>query len=419
MARPNAGTVYLVYGAAGSFFFRMMATIFSVFLILRLGLSPLQLVLMGTALEASYFLFELPTGIVADTTSRKLSVVIGLIGTGVGFLVLAFATTFWMALLSQVVWGVFATFQSGADVAWVTDEVGEEAAHSYYLREGQIGHVASVVGIAASVGLAVVDLRLPIVVAGVGTIAIGVAMLFLMREDHFVPRPRAEGERLHHGLISTFKEGVRAVRAHHVLLLILATAMLHGASTEGFDRLSDLHLLVDVGLPSFAGLNQVLWFGVLDGVALLFGLAAITYVKRKTHLGGHRHVARMLMWIDIVLVVVVVVFGLTASFAVALVAFWFVGALRSMREPIFIGWINQGLDPQTRATINSMGSQADAVGQSAGGPALGVIANRSVPISIVISGLVQLPSVLLYVRAIRRGTVGTVAPSKETLELQE
>ena len=68
--------------------FRFAATIFSVFLILRLGLSPLELVLLGTVLEVSYFLFEVPTGVVADTVSRKLSVVVGLVGTGVGFLLL-------------------------------------------------------------------------------------------------------------------------------------------------------------------------------------------------------------------------------------------------------------------------------------------------------------------------------------------
>ena len=97
-------------------------------------------------------------------------------------------------------------------------------------------------------------------------------MAFLMTEERFIPRPRAQGEGLHDGLAEKFRQGVRQARAHPILLLILATAALHGASTEGFDRLADLHLLRDVGLPSFAGLDRVLWFGVIDGVALLPGL---------------------------------------------------------------------------------------------------------------------------------------------------
>jgi DHA3 family tetracycline resistance protein-like MFS transporter len=375
---------------------------------------------MGTVLETSYFLIEVPTGVVADTVSRKLSVVVGLIGTGMGFLLLGIATTFWMAALSQVVWGIFATFTSGADVAWMTDEVGEERARDAYVRGEQFDHVASLVGIGASVGLAVINLRLPILLAGVGFIGLGVAMAFLMSEERFTPRPRGEGERIHHGLAATFKDGVGQARAHHILLLILAVAALHGASTEGFDRLADLHLLTDVGLPSFAGLDQVLWFGLLDGVALLLGLGAITLLRRRMHLIGHARIARFLMVTDVAIVIGMVTFGLAGPLWLALGAFWLVGGLRSVREPVFTAWINQGLDPATRATINSMGTQSDAVGQAVGGPALGVIANRSVPTSLVVSGLISLPSVLLYLRAIGRGTVGTVAPpEEEELRLEE
>ena len=49
-------------------------------------LNPLQLVLLGTALEGSVFLFEIPTGVVADVYSRRLSVIIGYTLVGFGML---------------------------------------------------------------------------------------------------------------------------------------------------------------------------------------------------------------------------------------------------------------------------------------------------------------------------------------------
>ena len=70
------------------------------------GLDPLQMVLVGTVLELSVFLFEIPTGVVADVVSRKLSVVVGHAMMGLGFLVLALWPTFTVILLSQVIWGV-------------------------------------------------------------------------------------------------------------------------------------------------------------------------------------------------------------------------------------------------------------------------------------------------------------------------
>jgi len=89
-----------------------------------------------------------------------------------------------------------------------------------------------------------------------------------------------------------------------------------------------------------------------------------------------------------------------------------------VREPVFTAWINQGLDAKTRATINSVGGQADAIGQAAGGPGIGLIARSvSVPTALVVSGLLRLPALFLYARAIRRGTVGTLAPGEIDDEL--
>ena len=413
-----ATTVYLMFMAADGFLLHLTTVVFSVFLIVEIGLDPLRLVLMGTILEASFLLFEVPTGVVADTVSRRLSVIVGVAGSGLGFLLLGASTSFLMAGLSQVVWGVFATFVSGADVAWLTDEVGEERAREYYVRGDQLWNLASLAGIAASVALASIDLRLPIIVCGVGSIVLAGTLAVVMPEEHFRPRDRKEGERLHQGLVATFRAGLTQVRAHHVLLLIIAVAAVHGASTEGFDRLADFHILRDIGLPPLGGLNRVVWFGILDGVALVIGVIGLQVLRRRTHLVGHVHVARLLAAIDLVLIAGVVVFAVAGSFWLAVAAFWLVSALRNVRRPIFTAWINQGLDPATRATINSMASQADAVGQAGGGPVLGVIANRaSVPWALAVSGLLRAPALLLYAVAIRRGTVGTAVPVNAELEL--
>ena len=417
--RQNAATAYAIYSAGDGFLFRMIFTIYSIFVVLTLGFTPFQLVLLGTILEGTYLLCEVPTGVVADTVSRRLSVVIGLVGSGLAFALLGVAHSFLVAAISQVLWGVFASFQSGADVAWLTDELGEEEARPHYLRGSQISNVAALAGIVVGVALATIDYRLPIVAAGLALVVFGVAMLFVMPEDGFTPRPRAEGARVHTGMVTTFTEGIRQVRAHHVLFLILGTAALHGASTEGFDRLADFHILKDIGLPEIGNLNRIVWYALIDGVALLLGIVGLATVRRRTHLNGHAHVARLLRVIDLVLIGGVVVFGLAGVFWLAVVMMWLVIAVRNVREPIFDAWVNQGLDPATRATVNSMGSQSDAIGQAAGGPALGVIGNASVPAALVVSGLLRLPALLLYARAIKRGTVGTAQPTEDALELEE
>src|ERR1044072_6411581 len=131
--RQNAATAYAIYVAGDGFLFRMIFTVASIFVVLSLCFTPFQLVLLGTILEGTYLLCEIPTGVVADTISRRLSVVIGLVGSGIAFALLGFAASFAIAAASQFLWVVFASFQSGADVAWLTDELGEEASRPHYL----------------------------------------------------------------------------------------------------------------------------------------------------------------------------------------------------------------------------------------------------------------------------------------------
>lgn len=309
MHRPHPRTTYLIYVLADGFSFRLMGTIFSVFLIVDLDLNPLQLLLMGTALEATYLVFEVPTGVVADTISRRLSVVVGLAGAGLAFILLSVSPSFGWAIVSQILWGVFATFTSGADVAWLTDELGEDVARPLYLHFDQYWMVGALAGIGASVALATIDLRLPIFSSGVGLLLLSLFMAVSMSERGFRPRTRPPDERLYTSFTTTFRDGVREVRARHVLLLILAVAALHGASTEGFDRLADFHLLRDIGLPSIGRLDPVVWFGVLDAAAMLLGIGALAIMKRRVHLVGHAAVAKLLMIIDASLITAAVVFA--------------------------------------------------------------------------------------------------------------
>ena len=417
--RRSARTVYLTYEAGFGAMTRVMWTTYIVFAVVELGLDPLQLVLLGTVLETSYLLCEIPTGVVADVVSRRLSVVIGVFGSAVAFFVLAASPGFGLAIVSQILYGVFATFTSGADVAWITDEVGEEEAHRLFLVAGQAWHLAALGGIVVGVALAVVDLRLPIYVGASGIALLGLWMAFAMPEEHFVKHERAAGEGRTSHMRRTFRDGIAEVRRHPVLWMILLVALLYGMSSEGWDRLGDLHVLTGMGLDPAGGIRTLVWFGVLEAVSLALGFALITVVKRRTHLEGHAHVARILALLDLGMFLAVIAFAATDLLGIALLMSWTVGGIRSVREIIFTAWVNQGLDPSTRATVNSMATQVHAVGEASAGPVLGTIANRSVPLGLVVSGVLRLPALLLYRRAITRGTVGTTTPADESLGLAD
>ena len=85
------------------------------------------------------------------------------------------------------------------------------------------------------------------------------------------------------------------------------------------------------------------------------------------------------------------------SFYAVLACFWFVGALRSAYDPLITAWLNRLFPDSARATLFSMYGQADAVGQAAGGPVIGVIARQlGIGIALSFSALILLPALPLY-----------------------
>src|SRR2546421_2178027 len=162
-----------------------------VYFVKTVGMSPLQLVLVGTFMELTVFVFEVPTGIVADVYSRRLSTVIGTLVMGLAIVFVGSVPEAWAVILGWSVWGFGYTFTSGATDAWLADEIGVENVRPVYLRSAQFSRVVALVAIAASVALGLVSLRLPVVVGGAVIAAVGVVLALAMPETGFRPAPRA------------------------------------------------------------------------------------------------------------------------------------------------------------------------------------------------------------------------------------
>src|SRR5512139_2177898 len=124
-SKSTAYSVYLFSEFTIAVLFSMMFSVDSVYQVELVGLNALQLVLVGSTLELSAFLFEVPTGVVADVFSRRLSIIVGMFIMGAGFVVEGSFPFFAPILLAQVIWALGYTFTSGATEAWIADEVGE------------------------------------------------------------------------------------------------------------------------------------------------------------------------------------------------------------------------------------------------------------------------------------------------------
>jgi DHA3 family tetracycline resistance protein-like MFS transporter len=311
----------------------------------------------------------------------------------------------WAVIAGWSLWGFGYTFTSGAADAWLADEIGADNVRPVYLRSAQISRIVALVAIAVSVGLGLVALWLPIVVGGCVIIATGVLLALVMPETGFAPAPREELEGAFRAMVRTGRTGASLVRRTPVLLLILGISASWGAWSEGYDRLSEAHVIRDVGLPSFFGLSFVVWFGLIYAMSLLLSLFVARPANRRLEQAKQLTVTKTLLGLNVALIATVVVFGLAGMFWLAVLAMLLTNVARSLAMPLFWSWLNQSIsESRVRATVISIANQADAVGQWTGGPAIGGIGNAFGMRAALVTGAFLLsPALALYSRTLRRG----------------
>ena len=122
-------------------------------------------------------------------------IVIGVVLIGCSYFLEGWIPTFWAALVSQVFWGLGYTFTSGATEAWITDEIGEDAVGPVFLRGRQMWLAGSLIGTLGCVTLGVVHVQLPMILAGVGMVALAAVMVLVMPERHMRVTPATERTR--------------------------------------------------------------------------------------------------------------------------------------------------------------------------------------------------------------------------------
>ncbi len=405
MRRADPTRVWYLMRAGSAFGDTIVWVLAPVYFVQTVGMSPLQLVLVGTFMELTVFLFEVPTGIVADVYSRRLSIVIGLFVMGAAIVFVGSVPEAWAVIAGWSVWGFGYTFTSGAADAWLADEIGVDKVRPVYLRSAQVSRVVALIGIGISVALGLVEVWLPIVVGGCVIAATGIVVMFLMPETGFAPAPREEMEGAVRTMARTGRTGARLVRQTPLLLLILGISASWGAWSEGYDRLSEAHIIRDVGLPSFFGLSFIVWFGLIYAASLLLSIFVARPANRRLEHAKPATVTKTLLVLNAALIGTVVVFGLAGLFWLAVLAMLLTNVARSLVMPLFTSWLNQSISrSNVRATVISITNQADAVGQWTGGPAIGGIGNAfGIRAALVTGAFLLSPALALYARALRHG----------------
>lgn len=379
----------------------MAWTMHVVFHIKNVGFGPFMLVFMGTLYEIAIMLFEVPTGVVADVRSRKLSATMGWFIVGIAFALEGIFPIPWVVIVAQLVLGFGETFVSGAHDAWIADEITHHDpgvdAGTAFLKGQQSSFIGRIIGSWTAVLVSPLGLNWVMIVAGLGFMVFSFFARAWMTEDGF---KKSDEQR---NYWATFREGWGVVRSTTILLLILAVSIFYGFASEGFDRLWNKTILDQFPMPKVWIYGEDFWWAVFATGGVLGGMFLNAQVRKRVNLESSRQIATVMFGMTIVLIGTIAGFALSKTFAFTLALFIVSRAIRRSLEPLLKTWTNLHAPSETRATVLSFSTQSHSIGEIAGGPVVGAIGQyRSAKIAVVTAAFLLLPTLPTLLAAKKR-----------------
>ena len=342
--------------------------------LLDAGLSNLEAFAANAFFTAGMVLFEVPTGVVADTAGRRLSYLLGTVtlaaSTLLYVLLWRIRAPFWQWAVVSILIGLGFTFFSGAVEAWLVDALkatGFTGELEAVFGRGQVVTGAATLGGSVAGGLIAqqTNLGIPFVLRGVILIVMFAVAFRLMHDVGFSPE---KGGRVLTEIRKITSASIEyGLRVPAVRWLMIESLFTGGVGLYAFYALQPylLQLYGDRRAYVIAGLAAA----IVAGAQILGGVAA-PRIRRRFRRRTSALIAAATLG-----VVVLGLMGILQNFwvVIGLVAIW--SLIFAASSPIRQTYMNGMIPSRQRATILSFDSLMGSAGGVWAQPVLGRVAD--------------------------------------------
>jgi MFS family permease len=344
--------------------------------LLDAGLSIGEVFIANSLFSVGMVLFEIPTGVVADTVGRRVSYLlsIAVLATTTVLYLLAARAGAGVVVFAVVslFMGLGFTFYSGALEAWLVDAlrsvgVDDDLDH-VFARAQQVTGAAMLIGTTSGGFLGQIDLGVPYGVRAVLLVGLFGISWRTMFDEGFTPRPlhlRSIGTELR----EQTRVGITYGWNQPGLRLLMLAGIARGTFVAWAFYSAQPYLL---GLLN----DDKIWVvGVITALMSLSTILGNQVVEVLTRYCGRR--STLILSGSIVATVASVTMGLTDSFWVATVAFLVVTGSLGVITPVRQAYVHHVAPTEHRATVISFDAMVGSVGGVGGQLGLGRLADSA------------------------------------------
>jgi MFS family permease len=364
--------------------------------LLDAGLTIFEVFVANAAFTAAMALFEVPTGVVADTRGRRASFLLSEATLAVGTLayvgVAAIEGGLLLFCLAGVILGLGYTFYSGAVEAWLVDALKatgyRHELDGVFAQASTVSSIAMIVGTVGGGLLGQVHLSLPYVARAALVLMAFAVGYRTMHDIGFTPRTL----RLQ-GIVGEMRKVARAGitfgwRAPAVRLLVMDSFLTWGFFSWAWYAWQ----------PYFLKLygEKAIWLsGLIAALFALAGIAGNTLVGRLATPGRRR--TTILLGAAALSTATMVATGSVRYFWITVPVFLIGAIAGGVLQPVRQTYLHHSIPTSERATLVSFDALMGSLGSVGGQTGLGYLSQeRSVPVGFVVGGLATILAIPLF-----------------------
>ena len=345
------------------------------------GLNLLEVTLVNLFYMVAIFLFEIPTGAVADIFGRKFSFVLGCFINAFAFTAYFFASSFFQFVIVEIILAFGSCLISGAFDAWMIDSI------HYYGFNGDLKKIfgkkqwaattARIPGAVLGGFIGTFNLALPWLFAGFGFFIVAIASSFIMKEQYSLEN---NGNKKGFGAIKQIAKDSLAygIKTKNILwLLILGFALA--------TSVQPLNMFWTVHFEKLLNGNQ--WIGSIWAVMSIVTLIGI-WISSHLLPGLIKKTSLQLGLSYFITAIAMILAASFGQFGLIIICFMIHEMSRGMVIPITESYLHGQIPKEKRATISSVVNMVQGGGAGVGLLIFGVIGNNfGIPISWIIAGI--------------------------------
>lgn len=352
------------------------STVATLFLKSR-GLNYLEIFLLESVISASIFIFEIPSGILADKIGRKKLIILSIGCYTISMYITAISHSFMLFVLESAIFGLGVASISGADSALIFESLKKKGKSDYSdsafsLISGAVT-LAMVISLPIGGFLAEHSLNLPVYATCITT-TIAFILVFLLKEDENKLKSKKKKNIMKNSFTFVIKKRPELI-------------ILQSFNTISFVVILSLYYL-NQPLFQIYGIDMK-FFGIIMLVVNLLTTGLTLTSPAINRRIGTRGVFLLGNLISGVLLIVI---GRVSAMYIGLFALVGCIGISSIRGPIYQSLVNQQIESENRSTIISIISFFGSIVGMLVKPVIGFLSDKDLMTTFVILGIVMIIS---------------------------